>query len=80
MKHLFFSASLLLALHTTVAHGAGNYATTVMADGPIAYYRFSDGVTSPVLDVMNNSGSVGAAGSGIYNGASAILKDILLCF
>jgi hypothetical protein len=70
MKHLFFSASFLLALNASVALGAGNYANTVMADGPIAYYRFSDGVNSPVLDVMNNSGSVGTAGNGIYKGAS----------
>ncbi|HUR46790.1 MAG TPA: LamG-like jellyroll fold domain-containing protein, partial [Candidatus Saccharimonadales bacterium] len=66
---LTFSSCLFLFIQTISSHAAG-YADAVMADGPIVYYRFSDGVTSPVLDVMNNSGSAGAAGSGFYNAAT----------
>ncbi|HTG45721.1 MAG TPA: LamG domain-containing protein, partial [Verrucomicrobiae bacterium] len=68
-KIILFPTGLLFLLTSGLAFGAGNYANNVMADGPVAYYRFSDGVTSPVLDVLNNSGSLGGAGNGLYNAA-----------
>jgi hypothetical protein len=46
---------------------AANYADVVLADGPIAYYRFND-----VPPVATNIGSLGAAVNGTYlNGATA---------
>jgi hypothetical protein len=69
MKFLFSSASLLLALSAAISHGASYYADAVLADGPVAYYRFSDGVTVPAFDVLTNKGSLGLAGNGIYTGA-----------
>jgi hypothetical protein len=59
-------AALVLGANALVA---ADYPATVLAEGPVAYYRFSDGVTTPVLDLAVNAGSVGAAGNGNYNGA-----------
>jgi hypothetical protein len=50
-------------LLTTSTALAASYADTVQADGPIAYYRFND-----VPPVATNSGSLGAAANGTYNG------------
>src|SRR5688572_6725152 len=44
----------------------GGYAGAVLADGPVAYFRFSD-----TLPVATNSGSLGAAANGTYNGDAA---------
>src|SRR5262245_15583718 len=46
---------------------AADYPSTVLADGPIAYWRFND--TPPTA---TNSGSLGTAANGFYtNGATA---------
>ena len=55
-----------IAFVAPAAHAAGGYADAVLADGPIAYYRFSDTVPTAV-----NSGSLGAAANGTYNGGAA---------
>jgi hypothetical protein len=49
-------------LPTANVFGAG-YADAVLADGPIAYWRFND-----ATPVALNSGSLGAAGNGTYYG------------
>ena len=56
----------LITLFVPDTRAAGGYADAVMADGPIAYYRFNDGPPTAV-----NSGSLGAAANGAYNGAAA---------
>jgi hypothetical protein len=58
------SGVLLLNVNTALA---ASYADTVLADGPIAYYRFND-----VPPVATNSGSLGPSVNGTYlNGATA---------
>lgn len=42
----------------------------ILADGPLAYYRLNDGVTTPKYDVATNSGSLGATGNGAYGSAT----------
>jgi len=42
------------------------YAKSILAQGPLAYWRFNDSVSSPVLDLAQNLGSLGAAGNGAY--------------
>jgi hypothetical protein len=60
---LFLIAALLSAAEV---RSAPSYAASVLADGPIAYWRFS-GATA----VATNSGSLGAAANGSYiNGAT----------
>ena len=61
-------AALVLALGASPV-SAADYSTTVLSDGPVAYYRFSDGVTAPVTDQAINLGSLGAAANGNYNNA-----------
>jgi len=51
---------------------AASYSSTVLADGPIAYYRFSDGVNTPVLNLAHNSGTLGAAADGTYTAAHPV--------
>ena len=45
-----------------------DYPTTVLGDGPLAYYRFSETVTMPALSYASNLGSVGSAANGTFNG------------
>ena len=56
----FLAASALTLLLPTALHGE-NYSSSVLADGPLAYYRFND----PARSVgVHNEGSLGAAGNG----------------
>ncbi|HXI50851.1 MAG TPA: LamG domain-containing protein, partial [Candidatus Saccharimonadales bacterium] len=57
--------ALLAAIFAPHSQAAGGYADAVLADGPIAYWRFND---SPPTAV--NSGSLGAAANGTYNGGA----------
>jgi hypothetical protein len=66
---LFLSclSGVILLNFTNTGLAAGAYADAVLADGPIAYYRFSD-----VPPVATNSGTLGASANGFYtNGATA---------
>ena len=56
-------AGLLALVAPESSRAAAGYADAVMADGPIAYYRFSD---APPIAV--NSGTLGAAANGAYTG------------
>ncbi len=55
----------LLAGHT--AHA--DYASTVLADGPAAYFRLNDNAVTPPPPVATNLGSLGATGNGAYSGS-----------
>jgi autotransporter-associated beta strand protein len=61
-----------LEVDGTVTIGARplNYAETVLAEEPIAYYRFSD--TPPVA---TNSGALGVAANGAYNGDANVASE-----
>src|SRR5437899_4202772 len=56
-------SGLFLTIHNVMPAG---YPDAVNADGPIVYFRFSD-----VPPVASNSGSLGAAANGTYNGSAA---------
>jgi hypothetical protein len=55
-----------MASSTGSAQATDNYATVVLHDQPLAYYRLAD---VPPADLATNSGSLGAAGNGLYVGA-----------
>src|SRR5687768_16655084 len=55
---------LLAVLSLSVSSWAAGYRDAVMADGPIAYWRFNN--EAPPTAV--NSGSLGAAANGTYTG------------
>jgi Concanavalin A-like lectin/glucanases superfamily/Bacterial Ig domain/Immunoglobulin domain len=61
--------SLGLLLLTFAPPLKADYAGAVMADGPIAYYRFNDAGTTAA-----NGGSLGATADGTYNG-NAVAGD-----
>ena len=61
-------AMTLIATSTQNAFAANGYADAVLADGPIAYYRFGDTRDTNGPPTAANSGSLGAAANGIYNG------------
>jgi hypothetical protein len=45
------------------------YTAAILDCNPIAFYRFSEDIATPVLDTAANLGSLGAAGNGLYNNA-----------
>ncbi|MDR3377915.1 MAG: hypothetical protein P4M10_04470, partial [Verrucomicrobiae bacterium] len=59
-------ALTLMAWSAGSAQATDNYATVVLHDQPLAYYRLAD---VPPADLATNSGSLGAAGNGLYVGA-----------
>ena len=67
--YLWACALGALALGAAVLPAQADYKSTVLADGPLAYYRFSETVTMPVLSYATNIGSVGPAANGTFNGA-----------
>src|SRR5262245_25108809 len=54
------SATILILLAAPLVRGA-DYSGTVIADGPLAYYRFGDDTNRAPIN--RNSGSLGAAGN-----------------
>jgi hypothetical protein len=47
-----------------------DYASQVLANNPVAYWRLNDNVQVPAADVARNSGSLGAATDGFYVGTA----------
>ncbi len=45
------------------------YTAAILDCNPIAFYRFSEDIASPVLDTAVNLGGLGIAGNGAYNNA-----------
>jgi len=66
MKVALFCCLIGLILSNSSKSKAAAYPDAVNADGPIVYFRFSD-----VPPVATNSGSLGVAVNGTYNGAAA---------
>ncbi|MBI1839801.1 MAG: hypothetical protein HYR88_02985 [Verrucomicrobia bacterium] len=52
------------------ALAAASYASTVLAQEPLAYWRFNDGVAVPRPDIAQNLGSLGPVANGVYSGAT----------
>ncbi len=59
----------LAALAATTGTARADYPSEVLADGPLAYYRLNESVTTPTFDTIVNSGTLGAAVNGIYSGS-----------
>src|SRR5438034_5336117 len=55
-----------LALASASATFAADFPNAILADGPLAYYRFGENVTTPTFDTVVNSGTLGAAVNGVY--------------
>lgn len=63
MNRPWLAGAALLMLVNTASYGA-DYPTTLLAEGPLAYWRFSETATSPALPEVVNLGSAGAAANG----------------
>ncbi len=78
------AGSLCLGIHPAAA----DYSSEVLSDGPLAYYRFDDGVATDDLDSAQaiNLGSLGTAGNGSFDGtntrgvAGAVSGDTAIAF
>ena len=68
-----YSIAIAAVLLTGSTVRGANYASTVLSDGPKAYYRLNDDTSRTLIN--KNSGSLGAAGklSGTINGAPVAL-------
>ncbi len=55
-----------LALAGAYSAVAADYPNAILADGPVAYYRFGESVTAPVFDYATNSGTFGASALSKY--------------
>jgi autotransporter-associated beta strand protein len=51
-----------------------DYESEILSEGPLAYYRFNDGVTSAPFDYADNLGSFGASSDFIY--ASSAIRPV----
>src|SRR6185295_1663977 len=69
MKTRFKYLLYCLALTGASATFAADYPNAILADGPLAYYRFGENVTAPTFDTIVNSGTLGAAVNGVYPGS-----------
>lgn len=76
-------AALLLA---TAATAYADYATEILAQQPLTYWRFGENVTVPAYDTATNLGSLGPAANGLYYDAftksvdGAIAGDAAVAF
>jgi hypothetical protein len=62
---LRFTAGAALLLGAVNSYA--DYASEVLAQGPLAYWRFGENITTPSALVAANLGSLGAAGNGTYS-------------
>src|SRR6185369_3678401 len=49
---------------------AADFPNAILADGPLAYYRFGDNITTPSIDYATNGGTFGFPAFGLYAGAT----------
>src|SRR5436189_3851295 len=59
----FLTGALVLALYSASPVRA-DYASDVLAQNPLAYWRLNDPVAAPPLDSVANSGSLGSVADG----------------
>ena len=55
-----------------------DYPASVLADGPLVYYRLNESITTPTYDTATNSGSLGAAGNGLYDSATHLAAGAIV--
>src|SRR5947208_7990868 len=76
LKHLIrpypLAATLLLAFSGPFTAQAADYASTVLSNAPLAYWRFNEAAASPALNKTTNSSSMGSILDG-YVVADAML-------
>jgi hypothetical protein len=69
---------ITLSMNTALLAAKGDYPSEVLADGPLVYYRLNESVTTPTFDTAANSGSLGAAGNGLYNSATHLVAGAIV--
>jgi hypothetical protein len=65
-------AGVLTYAAVIAARADALYPSTVLADGPVAYWRFTDVIFSSVSAVAANSGTAGASLNGTYPAAAGL--------
>src|ERR1043165_1565331 len=76
MKTRFKNVLYSLAVAGASATFAADSPNAILADGPLAYYRFGENVTTPTFDTIVNSGSLGAAVNGVYTYSSSLTHPV----
>jgi hypothetical protein len=61
----------VVVLACSVVRVQADYASAVLANSPLGYWRLNETSQPPAADVANNSGSLGAAATGYYVGAAS---------
>lgn len=69
---------IILSMNTALLAAKADYPSEVVADGPLVYYRLNESVTTPTFDTAINSGSLGAAGNGVYNSATHLVAGAIV--
>lgn len=65
-----------LALAGASATFAADFPNAILADGPLAYYRFGENITTPTFDTIVNSGTLGAAVNGVYTYSASLTHPV----
>lgn len=74
-RNLRFATLGAIVLAATVLPARADYKSTVLADSPAAYWRFSEAGVAPLIDtIATNRGNLGAADNGTYVGNMAQMK------
>ncbi len=71
MRTMLILAAAAMLTAGSVQTTRADYPAEVLALQPLSYWRFNENITSPAYDVAINSGSLGAAGSGLYTSGDA---------
>jgi hypothetical protein len=70
LKNTVALLSVTMALGGVAISTQADYATTVLANNPVGYWRLNETVQPAAADVANNAGSLGATARGYYQGAA----------
>src|SRR3954452_15408686 len=68
----------ILSMNAALLAAKADYPGEVVADGPLVYYRLNENITTPTFDTAANSGSLGAAGNGLYNNATHLAAGAIV--
>lgn len=77
-NHLNKFLLVALALSGGLLTAKADYPSEVLADGPLVYYRLNENISTPVYDTATNSGSLGAAGNGVYANATHLAAGAIV--
>src|SRR4051794_35943534 len=67
---LKFLCPLVIAIAGADAAFGAAFPNAILADSPLAYYRFGENITVPSIDYATNSGTFGFSAFGLYSGAT----------